>query len=72
MQNTKWGWTRYERTHWKRDGRKAYIGYFKKNNDPYNWTTQRIQFWAQQPIIALRFICNSGKHPKEFDGKEVN
>ena len=68
-----WGWTSYEKTHWKRDdGRKLYIGHFRQDNDPHNWTAQTIRFWAHRPIIALRGIVNSGKDPKVFDNKEVN
>lgn len=68
-----WGWTSYERTNWEReDGRRLYIGHFKQNNDPFNWTEVRIKFWARRPIVALGTICRSGKDPVEFEGQAVN
>ena len=68
-----WGWDRYERTNWARkDGRKRYIGHFRADNDPNHWTTQRIEFWAKHPVVALRTICQSGQDPRDFHCQVVN
>jgi len=69
---TEWGWVRYERTHWVVKGRKGYIGYFRKENDPMSWTQQRVFFLAHRPIWALRSICHSGKEPRTFQDQEIN
>lgn len=68
-----WGWERYERTYWQReDGRKLYIGHFRSSNDPNAWTLTQIKFWARQPVVAMKAICQSGKDPLEFQNQVVN
>jgi hypothetical protein len=68
-----WGWDRYERTYWTReDGRKRYIGHFRKNNDPYHLTTARISFWAAHPRKAMSHICQSGLDPMTFQNQTIN
>ncbi len=68
-----WGWDRYERTSWIReDGRPMYVGHFRMNNDPHHWTICRVRFWARRPILALREIVISRKHPEDFADRVIN
>ena len=68
-----WGWARYENTHRvNENGRTLYIGYFKQDHDPHNWTVQRVSFFAKHPIIGMRSICASGEEPVTFAYKEIN
>jgi hypothetical protein len=73
-----WGWDRYQRTWWTNEtGAKLYIGFFRKDNDPYHWTLERVEFWAHKPIVAMREICrqctqDEHKLPRDFYHKVVN
>lgn len=71
-----WGWTSYEKTSWGRiypDGdRTLYVGRFMRLCEDGGYETQRIMFLAQHPMAALRFICHSGKHPRDFHEAVIN
>jgi hypothetical protein len=71
-----WGWDTYQRTLWKRDDpdgtRRLYIGKFLSLDLPPGYSTCTIRFWARKPVLAMRAIAKSGKHPSEFADTNVN
>lgn len=68
-----WGWVRYERTPFTRDGGgRMYVGHFRMAHDPNHWTVCQVRFWARHPILALREIADSRRHPQEFADHVIN
>ncbi len=75
----KWYWTSYRRDYsdaylpgQKVGDRKCYIGcFYAEDGLPCFWRST-IRFWAHRPVLALREIVQSGKHPREFTDTLVN
>jgi hypothetical protein len=69
-----WCWTTYHKTGWIKDnGKKLYEGLFRTmGNARDGYLACKIPFYASRPVIAMRTIVNSGKHPQEFYSLEVN
>ena len=75
MKKYVYGWTHYKRTGWVINGKKQYEGYFKKDNDPYNFTLVRVRFTAKHPVLAMREIAerlSNGISPYDIGDKEIN
>jgi len=69
----KWGWVRYQRLWWRdADGRRFYIGHFRNGPTSGYYSTAEVRFRARRPILALKAICESGKHPTTFANAAVN
>ena len=73
-----WGWTSYRRSGWVRDDpdgtRRLYKATFRTSSIPptLDYEEVSVQFWARRPILALRHIAASGKHPSDFHSGQVN
>lgn len=60
-----WGWVRYSRTPWgDGHGRRLYVGVFRADQDPQQYTDTHIRFWAHHPVRALRSICREPRSPR--------
>ena len=76
VEKAEWGWVKYHRLGWINEfGQKYYEATFRAEHDLMGWTETRIRFWANRPIIALRFICKGKKLVRDilaYNEKEIN
>jgi len=49
-----------------------YKGYFRSIPDRKgNSEKVVVTFWAKHPVLAMRYIITTGKHPKTFQGSDL-
>jgi hypothetical protein len=70
----KWGWTSYRRKGWEEpEGQHLYGAWFQSEpTKDGSYDRYYLMFWARRPVLALRQIVESKKHPRKFQGNRIN